>query len=41
MNLIKTKLKKGDNVLVISGKEKGKTGSIFINLLYLSINLHF
>ena len=28
MNLIKTKLKKGDNVLVISGKEKGKTGSI-------------
>ena len=28
MNLIKTKLKKGDNVLVISGKDKGKTGSI-------------
>ena len=28
MNLIKTKLKKGDNVLVMSGKDKGKTGSI-------------
>jgi len=28
MNLIKTKLKKGDNVLVLSGKDKGKSGSI-------------
>ena len=28
MNLIRTKLKKGDNVLVVSGKDKGKSGSI-------------
>ena len=28
MNKIKTKLKKGDNVLVVSGKDKGKSGSI-------------
>ena len=28
MNLIKTKLKKGDNVLILSGKDKGKSGSI-------------
>ena len=28
MNQTKTKLKKGDNVLVISGKDKGKSGSI-------------
>ena len=28
MKQIKTKLKKGDNVLVISGKDKGKSGSI-------------
>ena len=28
MNQIRTKLKKGDNVLVISGKDKGKSGSI-------------
>ena len=28
MNQIRTKLKKGDNVLVTSGKDKGKSGSI-------------
>ena len=28
MNKIKTKFKKGDNVLVVSGKDKGKSGSI-------------
>tara|TARA_Y100000590_G_scaffold76915_1_gene85166 strand:- start:560 stop:886 length:327 start_codon:yes stop_codon:yes gene_type:complete len=28
MKQIKTKLKKGDNVLVLSGKDKGKSGSI-------------
>ena len=28
MDKIKTKLKKGDNVIVVSGKDKGKSGSI-------------
>ena len=28
MSKVKIKLKKGDNVLVITGKDKGKTGSI-------------
>ena len=28
MSKVKIKLKKGDNVLVISGKDKGKSGSI-------------
>jgi large subunit ribosomal protein L24 len=26
----KTKIKKGDNVIVITGKDKGKTGEVFI-----------
>jgi large subunit ribosomal protein L24 len=33
MTKIKTKLKKGDNVLVLSGKDKGKTGSILSIIL--------
>ena len=28
MSKVKIKLKKGDNVLVITGKDKGKSGSI-------------